>query len=156
MYHFNMAKHRRRISNKAIVIMKIISALGLLFSCCMYLFMNFYAFKNDLGLNSATPLGSHENPWYHLLFPVVFILGLSFVIYYVGNMIIRVEAKQMWKADHLFIIYQIVFTGLLLVTIWRWFLLDLTNALFPSLVMVLSGGLNLCTPKIIDNNNLDF
>ena len=147
---------RRRISNKAIVIMKIISALGLLFSCCLYLFMNFAAFKRDLGLDSAAPLGSTQNPWYHLMFPVLLMLGFCFVIYYVGNMIIRVESKQMWKADNLFIVYQIVFTGLLLITIWRWFLIDLTNALFPSIIMIVSGALNLCTPKIIDNNNTDF
>ena len=150
-----MAK-RRRISNKAIVIMKIISALGLLFSCCLYLFMNFGAFKKDFGLKSSAPLGSADNPWYHLLFPVLFILGVCFVVYYVGNMIIRVEAKQMWKADHLFILYQIVFTGLLLITIWRWFLVDLSNAMLPSIIMILSGVLNLCTPRIIDNNNQDF
>ncbi len=150
-----MAKHRR-ISNKAIVILKIISALGLLFSCCLYLFMNFDSFKNDLGLNSDMPLGSAENPWYHLVFPILLILGFCFVIYYVGNMIIRVEAKQIWKADNLFVLYQIVFNGLLLVTIWRWFLLDLSNALFPSIIMIISGTLNLCTPKIIDNNNQDF
>ena len=145
-----------RISNKAIVIMKIISALGLLFSCCLYLFMNFDAFKTDLGLNEAKPLGSAENPWWHVVFPFLLILGFCFVIYYVGNMIVRVEAKQIWKADNLFILYQVVFTGLLLVTIWRWFLLDLSNALFPSVIMIVSGTLNLCTPKIIDNNNQDF
>lgn len=147
---------KRRISNKAIVIMKIISALGLLFSCCLYLFMNFAAFQRDLGLDSTAPLGSTQNPWYHLLFPVLLMIGFCFVIYYVGNMIIRVEAKQVWKADNLFILYQIVFTGLLLITIWRWFLIDLTNALFPSVIMIISGTLNLFTPRIIDNNNQDF
>ena len=149
-------RKRRRISNQAIVIMKIISALGLLFSCCLYLFMNFGAFQKDLGLDSAAPLGSAENPWYQLIFPVLLLLGFAFVIYYVGNMIIRMEAKQMWKADRLFILYQMVFTGLLLITIWRWFLIDLSNALLPSLIMIASGVLNLCTPKIIDNNNEDF
>lgn len=148
--------NKRRISNKAIVIMKIISALGLLFSCCLYLFMNFGSFKRDLGLDQQAPLGSAGNPWYHLVFPVLLMLGFSFVIYYVGNMIIRVEAKQIWKADNMFILYQVVFTGLLLVTIWRWFLVDLSNALAPSIVMIISGILNLCTPKIIDNNNEDF
>jgi len=150
-----MAKGRR-ISNKAIVIMKIISALGLLFSCCLYLFMNFESFKKDLGLDAAARLGSAENPWYHLLFPVLLLLGFSFVIYYVGNMILRVQANQMWKADRLFILYQVVFTGLLLITIWRWFLVDFSNAVFPSVIMIISGVLNLCTPKIIDNNNQDF
>lgn len=150
-----MAK-RRRISNQAIVIMKIVSALGLLFSCCLYLFLNFDSFKTDFGLNDAKPLGSAENPWYHLMFPILLILGVCFIIYYVGNMIIRVEAKQSWKADNLFILYQIVFTGLLFITIWRWFLLDLSNALFPSIIMIISGTLNLCTPKIVDNDNQDF
>ena len=146
----------RRISNQAIVILKIISALGLLFSCCLYLFMNFDAFKKDLGLDSSAPLGSTTNPWYHIVFPILLMLGFCFVVYYVGNMIVRVEAKQFWKADNLFILYQIVFTGLLLITIWRWFLLDLSNAVFPSVIMIISGTVNLCTPKIIDNNNQDF
>ena len=147
---------KRRISNKAIVIMKIISALGLLFSCCLYLFMNFAAFKKDLGLDADAHLGSAGNPWYNLLFPVLLMLGFSFVIYYVGNMILRVQAKQIWKADQMFILYQVVFTGLLLITIWRWFLVDFSNAMFPSVIMIISGTLNLCTPKIIDNNNQDF
>ena len=147
---------RRRISNRAIVIMKIISALGLLFSCCLYLFMNFGAFKRDLGWDSSARLGTAENPYYNVIFPVLFILGVTFIVYYVGNMIIRIEAKQIWKADNMFILYQIVFTGLLMITIWRWFLLNLSNAIVPSIVMMVSGVLNLCTPKIVDNNNQDF
>ncbi|MBS7401632.1 MAG: hypothetical protein KIG16_03920 [Eubacteriales bacterium] len=140
---------KRRISNKAIVIMKIISALGLIFSICLYLFMNFGSFKNDLGFGP-------EGVTYRLVFPILLMLGFSFVVYYVGNMIIRVETKQIWKADNMFILYQIVFNGLLLVTIWRWFLLNLSNAMIPSMIMILSGILNLCTPKIVDNNNQDF
>ena len=150
-----MAK-KRRISNKAIVILKIISAMLMLFACCLYLFMNFGAFKRDLGLNPDAPLGSAQNPWYNLMFPVLFLLSISFVVYYVGNMIIRIETKQIWKADRLFFVYQIVFTGLLLITVWRWFLIDLTNALLPSIVMILVGIINLFIPRIIDNDNVDF
>ncbi|MBR4418637.1 MAG: hypothetical protein IKT33_01385 [Clostridia bacterium] len=150
-----MAK-KRRISNKAIVILKIISAMLMLFACCLYLFMNFGAFKRDLGLNTDAPLGSAQNPWYNLMFPVLFLLSISFVVYYVGNMIIRIETKQIWKADRLFFVYQIVFTGLLLITVWRWFLIDLTNALLPSIVMILAGVMNLFIPRIIDNDNADF
>lgn len=140
---------KRRISNKAIVIMKIISALGLIFSVCLYLFMNFDAFKVDMGFGP-------DGVTYRLVFPILLMLGFSFIVYYVGNMIIRVETKKIWKADNMFILYQIVFTGLLLVTIWRWFLVDLTNAKLPSIIMILSGILNLCTPKIVDNDNRDF
>jgi len=147
---------KRRISNKAIVVLKIISALGLLFACCLYFFVNFNTFKQDLGLNSNAPLGSPQNPWYNLLFPILFLLGLAFVIYYVGNMIVRIESKQVWKADSLFVLYQIVFTGLMLITIWRWFLINLTNALLPSIVMIIAGIMNLFIPRIIDNNNNDF
>ena len=150
-----MAK-KRRISNKTIVILKIISALLLLFACCLYLFMNFGVFKKDFGLNPDAPLGSAQNPWYNLVFPVLFLLGISFIVYYIGNMIIRIEAKQIWKADRMFLVYQIVFTGLLLITIWRWFLIDLTNALLPSIAMVVAGILNLFIPRIIDNDNSDF
>ena len=150
-----MAK-KRRISNKTIVILKVISALGLLFACCLYFFINFDAFKRDLGLDEAAPLGSAANPWLNLAFPVLFLLGISFIIYYVGNMIVRIEAKQIWKADRLFLLYQIVFTGLLLITIWRWFWLDLSNAMIPSVVMVVAGIMNLFIPRIIDNDNSDF
>ena len=150
-----MAKHRR-ISNKAIVILKIISALSMLFACCLYLFINFDAFKKDFGLMESAPLGSEQNPWYNLLFPILFILAICFIVYYVGNMIVRVEAKQIWKADRLFVLYQIVFTGLMLITIWRWFLVDLTNAMLPSIIMIIAGIMNLFIPRIVDNNNSDF
>lgn len=150
-----MAKGRR-ISNKAIVILKTISALGLLFACCLYLFINFSSFKKDLGLDKSAPLGSAQNPWYNLMFPILFMLGIAFVVYYVGNMIIRIEAKQIWKADRLFVVYQIVFTGLMLITIWRWFLVDLSNAMLPSIFMIVAGIMNLFIPRIIDNNNNDF
>ena len=150
-----MAK-KRRISNKAIVILKIVSALGLLFACCLYFFINFGAFKKDFGLDETAPLGSAENPWYNLLFPILFLLGICFVIYYVGNMIVRIEAKQIWKADRLFVLYQVMFTGLMLITIWRWFLIDLTNALIPSVVMIIAGIMNLFIPRIVDNDNNDF
>ena len=150
-----MAK-KRRISNKAIVILKTFSALGLLFACCLYLFVNFGAFKKDLGLDKAAPLGSAQNPWYNLMFPILFMLGIAFVVYYVGNMIVRLEAKQIWKADRMFVVYQIVFTGLMLITIWRWFLVDLTNAMLPSIVMIIAGIMNLFIPRIIDSNNNDF
>ena len=83
-------------------------------------------------------------------------LGIAFVVYYVGNMIIRIEAKQIWKADRLFVVYQIVFTGLMLITIWRWFLVDLSNAMLPSIFMIVAGIMNLFIPRIIDNNNNDF
>lgn len=150
-----MAK-KRRISNKVIVILKIISALGLLFACCLYFFVNFGTFKKDFGLDADAPLGSAQNPWYNLLFPILFLLGICFIIYYVGNMIVRVEAKQIWKADRLFVLYQIVFTGLMLITIWRWFLVDLTNAMLPSIIMIIAGIMNLFIPRIVDNNNSDF
>lgn len=150
-----MAK-RRRISNKTIVILKIIAALCLLFACCLYFFMNFDAFKKDFGFDKSAPLGSAQNPWWNLAFPFLFFLGICFIVYYVGNMIVRIEAKQIWKADRWFLLYQIVFTGLLVVTIWRWFWLDLTNALLPSIVMIVAGFMNLFIPRIIDNDNSDF
>lgn len=151
-----MRNQKRRIPNSVIIAMKLISALGLFFSCCLFLFLNFAIFKRDLGFDADAPLGSAANPWYNLIFPVVFVLGLCFIAYYITNMVVRFEIKELWKADRLFIAYQIIFTAILAVTIWRWFFINITNALVPSIIMVVAGLLNLLTPKIIDNNNPDF
>ena len=113
-----MAKRRKRISNGLIVVLKLLSALGLFFSCCIFCFVNFALIRRDLGFDESYPLGSALNPWYNLIYVVVFVLCVCFVIYYIANMIIRFEMKELWKADRLFIIYQIVFTCLMVNTIW--------------------------------------
>lgn len=136
--------------------MKLLSALSLFFSCCLFFFLNLNIFKRDLGFDPDYPLGSPSNPWYNLVFLIVFLLAICFIVYYITNMIIRFETKQVWKADRLFIVYQIVFTALLLITIWRWFFIDLSNAMVPSVIMIVAGFINLITPRIVDNNNRDF
>lgn len=151
-----MANKKFRISNKAIVLMKLVSALGLFFSCCLFFFLNLGIFKRDLGFDKDYPLGSAANPWYNLVFLIVFLLAICFIVYYITNMVIRFETKQIWKADRLFIVYQIVFTALLIITIWRWFFISISNAMIPSVIMVISGFINLITPRIVDNNNRDF
>ena len=151
-----MATKKFRISNKAIVLMKLISALGLFFSCCLFFFLNLGIFRRDLGFDPDYPLGSDANPWYNLVFLIVFLLAICFIVYYITNMVIRFETKQIWKADRLFIVYQIVFTALLIITIWRWFFISISNAMVPSVIMVLAGFINLITPRIVDNNNRDF
>lgn len=151
-----MAAKKFRMSNKAIVLMKLISALGLFFSCCLFFFLNLGIFKRDLGFDPDYPLGSAANPWYNLAFLIVFLLALCFIVYYITNLVIRFETKQLWKADRLFIVYQIVFTALLIITIWRWFFISISNAMVPSVIMILAGFINLITPRIVDNNNRDF
>lgn len=151
-----MQKRKFRISNKAIVLMKLLSGLGLFFSCCLFFFMNFSVFRHDLGFNENAPLGSAANPWANIIFPIAFFLGLCFIVYYITNMVVRFETKELWKADRLFFVYQVVFNTILIITIWRWFFINITNALVPSVIMLVSGFINLITPKIVDNNNPDF
>ena len=118
--------------------------------------LNFAIFRRDLGFNENAPLGSAGNPWGNIIFPMVFFLGLCFIVYYITNMVIRFETKELWKADRLFFVYQVVFNTILIITIWRWFFISITNALLPSVIMLISGFINIITPKIVDNNNPDF
>lgn len=151
-----MTKPKKRLPNVVIVILKIVSALSLFFACCLFFFSYPDIFARDFGFDETAPLGSAENPWYNLLFPVAFSLGICFIIYYLANMIIRFERKELWRADRLFVTYQIVFIALLLIIIWRWFFINISNAVAPSVIMVIAGLINLLTPKIVDNNNTDF
>lgn len=151
-----MQRKKFRISNKAIVLMKLVSGLGLFFSCCLFFFMNFAIFQHDLGFDKEAPLGSVANPWGNVLFPILFFTGLCFMVYYIINMVVRFETKELWKADRLFFLYQFVFNGILIITIWRWFFINITNAMVPSIIMLVSGFINLITPKIVDNDNTDF
>jgi hypothetical protein len=140
---------KRRISNKAIVNLKLFSACLLLFSCCLFFFQNTKAFEQDLGLN--------DNPIsFNIVFPVIFFAGIFFIVVYMANMLIRLESKTLWKADRLYILYQVVFFAVLVVVILRWFFLEMSNFVFPSLMMIVSGIMTLVTPKIVDNNNDEF
>ena len=124
------------------------------------------AFEQDLGLKLAVEYSydGEQNlvtsyiPWnaWNLIFPVVFVFGVAFIITYVTNMVVRFESKTVWKADRMYVAYQIVFIAVLAVTIWRWFLVNMSNPLYPSIVMLISGIITLLTPRIIDNNNDEF
>lgn len=151
-----MTKPKKRLPNVVIVILKIISALTMFFACCLFFFSQPDIFARDFGFDANAPLGSAENPWYNLFFPVTFILGICFIVYYLTNMIIRFERKELWRADRLFVTYQIVFIAFLIITIWRWFFISISNAVAPSIIMIVAGLINLLTPKIVDNNNTDF
>jgi len=140
---------KRWISNHAIILIKLITALILFFACCLFFFQDIETFEQDLGLNGA-PL-----TW-NVIFPIIFVLGVVFIITYVTNMVVRFESKTVWKADRMYIMYQIVYVAVMAVMIWRWFLVDMSNSLYPSAIMIIAGIITLLTPKIIDNNNDEF
>ena len=107
------------------------------------------AFAYDLALK--------DNPLtWNILFPIVFIFGVAFIVTYVTNMVIRFESKTVWKADRMYVVYQIVYVAVMAVVIWRWFLVSLTNPLYPSIILIIAGIITLLTPKIVDNNNDEF
>lgn len=93
---------------------------------------------------------------WNVIFPIIFVLGVVFIITYVTNMVVRFESKTVWKADRMYIMYQIVYVAVMAVMIWRWFLVDMSNSLYPSAIMIIAGIITLLTPKIIDNNNDEF
>ncbi len=151
-----MAGKKRLLSNKGITIMKLVSAFLLFFACCLFFFTDMDRFKTDFGLDQSNPLGSANNPWWNVLFVIVFIFSVSFICYYIAVLIIRIENKECWKPDSLFITYKLFFVAILGIFIWRSFFTNMTNLLLPSIILIFAGLIMLLTPRIIDNDNQDF
>jgi hypothetical protein len=136
-------KKKRLISNKAIVVVKLTAACMAFFSYCVFFFGNKDFFLADL--RSA-----------RVVFPIVFILGIVFLVGYIANMVGRIENKTLWKSDRLYILYQIVFTAMLVGIVCRCFLENLTVPRLAVVILVISGIATLCIPQVKDNDNSEF
>jgi hypothetical protein len=134
---------RKRISNKGIVIMKLTTVCVAFFAYCLFFFDNKDYFIDDF--RSV-----------RILFPLIFILGLAFMVGYIAQLVGRIESKTLWRADRLYFVYQVVFTAVLLSIVCRSFFAELQTDKFVVIVLVLAGIVTLCTPPIRDNNNDEF
>jgi hypothetical protein len=132
-----------RISNKSIVIAKLITACVAFFAYSLFFFDNKDYFVEDF--KSV-----------RILFPLVFITGIVFIIWYIAQLVGRIESKTLWRADRFYFIYQIVFTATMLSIVCRSFFAELRTDKFVVITLILVSIATLCTPPIQDNNNEEF
>lgn len=130
------------LSNKSIVIMKLVAAGLLFFSCSLFFFQHLEMFIQDL---------TNLNP-----FIFIFFGGIIVVIVYGANLAGSIEEQKLYTSDRFDWIYKIVVTILVLATLMRRFLYNLSVPIAITVFIVLSCLLVLITPRIVDNNNDEF
>jgi ABC-type antimicrobial peptide transport system permease subunit len=140
-----MKKQRKRLlSNRVIVILKIVASGLLLFSGLLFFFSDPMLFLNDL------------KKWN--LFPIVFILGLIWVCVYITNLVAHLESKKLYLADRLDWLYRLVFCFTVVSLIIRSIFAEpyLTVPVPIVAICIISGIMTLAIPKIVDNDNDEF
>jgi hypothetical protein len=136
-------KQKKRLSNRNIVRLKILTALWAFFAYCLFFFENKNYFIDDFKS-------------LRILFPLIFITGIIFIIWYISNLVNRLESNTLWRADRLYLLYQFVWVVMLVGIICRSFFANLAVGKFTVIVLILVGIVTLCTPPIRDNNNDEF
>ena len=132
------------MSNKAIVIMKIVCASIMFFACCLFFFGNIEMFWESL--KSFSP------------FPFIFVGGSLYISVYLANLVGHIEDKNLYLADRHDKIFKAVFVITIMSMVLQSFLYasPLTVPVVITVMCILSGVAVLFTPKIIDNNNDEF
>ena len=131
------------MTNKWIVIIKLITVCLAFFAYCLFFFDNKDYFIEDF--RSV-----------RILFPLIFLSGIAFVVIYISNLVGRIESKTLWRADRLYVLYQLVFTAVMVAVVCRTFFADLVVDRWAVPILVFTGVVTLCTPPIRDNNNDEF
>ena len=130
------------MSTKSIVIMKIVAAGMLFFSCSLFFFQHMEQFGEDI---------RNLNP-----FILVFFAGVVVVCLYGAVLAGNMEERKLYLADRYDWIYKLVVTVLVVSTLLRSFLSRLGVPIVITVLFIISGLLVLLTPRIIDNNNDEF
>jgi len=134
---------KKRISNKAIVLIKLGIACSAFFACCLFIFDNKQYFIDDFQSM-------------RIFFSIAYIIGTLFIIGYISNMMTRFETKTLWRADRLYILYQFIFTTMLVCIVCRSFFAELVVDKTVVIILILSCVANLLIPPIKDNDNKEF
>jgi uncharacterized membrane protein SpoIIM required for sporulation len=71
-------------------------------------------------------------------------------------MIGRFESKTLWQTDRYYILYQFVFTAMLMGIVCRSFFAELVVDRLAVITLIAAGIVTLCTPPIVDNDNDEF
>lgn len=139
------SKNKKRkpvISTKSIVILKIVAAGLLFFSCSLFFFQHMEMFLEDL---------MNFNPFCFLFFA-----GVIVVCIYGANLAGHIEDDNVYLADRYDWVYKLVVTVLVVSTLLRRFLYNLSVPVIITVLFIFSGLLVLIIPKIVDNNNEEF
>jgi hypothetical protein len=137
------AKQKYFLSNKAIVYMKLVTACMAFFAYCL-----FFGDNRDYFIEDFKSV--------RILFPLIFIIGVAFIVWYIFHLVDQMESELLWQADRFYILYQIIFTVVMLSIICRSFFAELYTDKRVVIVLILSGIATLCTPPIRDNDNDEF
>lgn len=139
-------KNRRflKLSNKWIVILKILSACALLFISGVFFFQNINVFGNDF------------RSWN--LAPIIFFLGIGFCCFYIGFLINRMEARELHRAERWDLAYKIIYSIVLLYIGLRDFFVEpyLDVSVWLIITTISIGLLNWVIPPLRFHDDTDF
>ncbi|MCL2229424.1 MAG: hypothetical protein FWC00_06425 [Firmicutes bacterium] len=153
-------KPRFWVRNVNIILVNIFAAAMLLFCICFFFFSNVALFRSDITS-------------YMAFSPIIFLLGVGFICFYIIAMVISIESNATQFADRYNLAYKIVFSIVLFMLIIRSFLGDFNNSLIDPetgyaigtnlnvhigliIAAIISGLITWLTPKIRDNDNTEF
>ena len=139
------ARCKRRLSNTAIIIVKIGAACLLFFCCCFFFFQNLRMFWDDLTS-------------YLFFFPVIYFAGVILICLYIAILVGTFENKTTFLSDRYDLAYRILFTvTLLALTLRSFFTKPMLNVpVFIIALAIVSGIVTWIVPKIRDNDSKDF
>jgi hypothetical protein len=131
------------LTNKWIIRLKLVTVCLSFFAYCLFFFDNKAYFIDDF--RSV-----------RIIFPLLFISGILFIVTYISNLVGRKETNTIWRADRLYVLYQLISTALMVAVVCRSFFADLIVDRFAVIILIITGIMTLCTPPIRDNNNDEF
>jgi len=144
-----MKKQKKSIlSNKWILILKVVFACILLFLASFFFFQNMDDFWNDFSTTSP-PL---------FLVPAFFFLGIICVCGYIIFLLMRVDDGKVYRSERFDIPYKIVYSLLILIISVRgFFIAPYLNVPIPIVVIGLCFGIaNWMIPKLYFHDSEDF
>lgn len=132
------------MSNKTIVVIKIVCSGILFFACCLFFFGNAGMFWESL---------ISFNP-----FPVIFIAGTLYISFHIANLVGHYDDGKLYLADRHDWIFKVVFVITIVSMLIQCFLFStpLSVPIIITVLCIVSGIMVLFTPKIVDNNNDEF
>lgn|GEM_PF-2182638 len=152
-------KKQMGLSNKAIVIMKIICACFLLLVCGLFLFSQTRIDNGEGGLRVVMMtyiLWQDITSWN--LMPILFFLAVLAICAYISFLVFRITYKNLYFADKFDILYKVVFSFVLLyICIRSLFVEPYLNVPLEIVVLALVSGLfNWLTPATVFNDSEEF
>ena len=137
-------RRKRLLSNKWILVLKIVSACALLFVSAFFFFEHLEEFWSDI---------SSFNPA-----PLFFFAGVIFVCYYIGYLVSRIEDKNFHRSERYDKIYKMIFSFTLAYIAIRAIFIEpfVCVPTYSLSAAVVIGVVNWFIPSIVMNDADDF